>query len=212
MSVSPPGGRPIASPVSSGGTSGAPSVGPTGPAGRPWVIRSAAVVQALSSDDQLGARARRDVERREVQAVLGRGDDAGLVLAAEGVRRGVPVAAVGAVDAAVVAVPGTAGEAGRDAGDPGGAADQAASGDVELGDGSLLLSGRSGQHGRGQVGQRLGQGVDRVGEPLDLGPAELGVEHVAVAGLVLGQQPVDLGEPLGQRLRQGGVALARGSA
>ena len=48
--VRPPGVRPIASPVSSGGTSGAPSVGPTGPAGSPWVIRSAAVVHAFSSD------------------------------------------------------------------------------------------------------------------------------------------------------------------
>ena len=47
--VRPPGARPIASPVSSGGARGAPSVGPIGPAGRPWVIRSAARVHAFSS-------------------------------------------------------------------------------------------------------------------------------------------------------------------
>ena len=85
--VRPPGGRPIASPVSSGGASGAPSVGPTGPAGRPCVIRSAARVHALQQGDELGPRARGDVERGEVQPVLRRRDDAGLVRAAEGVRR-----------------------------------------------------------------------------------------------------------------------------
>ena len=41
----------------------------------------------LQQRDQLVAVVGGDVERREVQPVLGRGDDAGLVLAAEGVRR-----------------------------------------------------------------------------------------------------------------------------
>ncbi len=89
--VSPAGGSPIASPVSSGGRSAAPSVGPTGPAPWPCIIRSAASVQAFSSGDDLLARVGGQVERREVQPVLRRGDDAGLVGAAERVRTRLPV-------------------------------------------------------------------------------------------------------------------------
>ena len=47
--VSPVGGSPIASPVSSGGAPYGPEVGPTSPAPRPRVIRSAATVQSRSS-------------------------------------------------------------------------------------------------------------------------------------------------------------------
>ena len=47
--VSPDGGSPIASPVSSGGASYGPEVGPTSPAPSPWVIRAAAAVQSCSS-------------------------------------------------------------------------------------------------------------------------------------------------------------------
>ena len=47
--VSPLGGSPIASPVSSGGVLEAPSTGPTVPAGLPAVIRSAASVHCWSS-------------------------------------------------------------------------------------------------------------------------------------------------------------------
>jgi hypothetical protein len=68
-----------------------------------------------------------------VQAVLGRRDDPGLVLASERVRRGRGVD--GDRGRLVVGVPGTGGEARRDAGDTGRPADQAASRDVELGDG-----------------------------------------------------------------------------
>ncbi len=39
----------MASPVSSGGARGAPSVGPIGPAGRPRVNRSAAMVHCFNS-------------------------------------------------------------------------------------------------------------------------------------------------------------------
>jgi len=70
-----------------------------------------------------------------VQAVLRRGHDAGLVLTTERVRRGGAAREGGVGTRTLVAVPGTAGEAGRDTGDPGGAADQAASGDVALGNG-----------------------------------------------------------------------------
>ena len=66
----------------------APSIGPTvAGAARRCVIRSAASVQCLQQRDQLVAGVGGDVEGREVQPVLGRGDDAGLVRAAEGVRR-----------------------------------------------------------------------------------------------------------------------------
>jgi hypothetical protein len=68
-----------------------------------------------------------------VQPVLGGRDDAGLVLAPEGVRRG--RAGAGAGRGAVVTPAGTAGEAGRDAGDPRRTADQAAPGEVQLSDG-----------------------------------------------------------------------------
>ena len=53
----------------------------------PRVIRSAAVGPGLEQRDQLRAGAGGHVEGREVQPVLRRRDDAGLVLAAEGVRR-----------------------------------------------------------------------------------------------------------------------------
>ena len=56
--VSPDGGSPIASPVSSGGASYGPEVGPSGPAPSPWVIRAAAAVQSCSSAIELVARRR----------------------------------------------------------------------------------------------------------------------------------------------------------
>ena len=47
--VSPDGGSPMASPVSSGGAAYGPEVGPTSPAPSPRLIRSAATVQSCSS-------------------------------------------------------------------------------------------------------------------------------------------------------------------
>ena len=47
--VSPAGGRPIASPVSSGGAPYGPEVGPSSPAPEPSVIRAAASVQSFSN-------------------------------------------------------------------------------------------------------------------------------------------------------------------
>ena len=55
---------------------------PISPAARPWVIRGAAV-QARQQRDQLVAGVGGDVERREVQPVLRRRGDAGLVRAVE---------------------------------------------------------------------------------------------------------------------------------
>ena len=80
----PDGGRPIASPVSSGGASYGPSIGADPPGVR--ALRSsaaAASVQSCSSAISSSRDVGGDVERGEVQPVLGRGDDAGLVLAVE---------------------------------------------------------------------------------------------------------------------------------
>src|SRR6476659_1253399 len=52
----------------------------------------------------------------------------------------------------------------------------------------------SGQDRGRQVRQRLGQGVDGIGEALHLGAAEIGVEPVAVALALVVQEPVDGGE------------------
>ena len=91
VTVSPLGGSPIASPVSSGGRSSGALDRPDlagrrrrgSSARRP---RSTAGAASTSCVAVVGGH----VERREVQPVLGRGDDAGLVLAAEreGPRRG----------------------------------------------------------------------------------------------------------------------------
>ena len=68
--VSPAGGRPIASPVSSGGASYGPEVGPTHRRRWPGVIRAAAVGPVLQQPDELVAGVGGDVEGGEVQPVL----------------------------------------------------------------------------------------------------------------------------------------------
>ena len=84
--VSPRGGRPSASPVSAGGASyGVGGADP--PTGSPRGHLRGGRVHAWSSATRSSRGSRGDVERREVQPVLRRGDDAGLVPAVEGVAR-----------------------------------------------------------------------------------------------------------------------------
>ena len=104
--VSPLGGSPIASPVSSGGRSSDPSTGPISPGRLAARHPLRGLGPLLEQRDQRVAGVGGDVERREVQPVLGRRGDAGLVLAAE--REGPhrrAVAAAGLGSSAAVARP-----------------------------------------------------------------------------------------------------------
>ena len=191
-------GSPIASPVSSGRRvvraggravrAGALALGHPGGGRGP----------VLQQRDELVAGVGGDVERGEVQPVLGRGDDAGLVLAVEGVDRGPGRGAVPADrDARATPTPPARPTAprdarARDAQQPVAARTGRAGAAARRGVGRRLgLRGRLGvgtgrrrarsarcfaaQDDRGgELGQGLGQRVDRVGERLDVGLADVG--------------------------------------
>ena len=142
----------------------------------------------------------RDVERREVQAVLGRSRDAGLVLAVELVgRRARGAAAARPSAAAVAAAPAPAAE--RETGRArAGEAEQAAPGEPRVA-GSLLGVVRHPASTPSTVWvrlrQRLGEGVHLVGELLALRVGHRVVEREAgVEAAVLGEQRVEGGELL----------------
>ncbi len=91
--VRPAGGRSSASPVSSGGASCGPAGGPERSGGQPGREPRRHRRPPAEQVDQLGARRRREVERRRVHPVLRGRHDPGLVRAGERVRaaaRGVP--------------------------------------------------------------------------------------------------------------------------
>ena len=77
--VSRAGGSPYASPVSCGGATIGPSIAPNSPTSWPFVICAAAAVQRGEQRDDVVARLRGEVEGGEMQTVLHRRDDAGLV-------------------------------------------------------------------------------------------------------------------------------------
>ena len=170
VSVSRDGGRPSASPVSSGGglagavdradAAGVAAGGHPGRRGRP-------LLQQL---DELRAVVGDDVEGGEVQAVLGRGDDAGLVRAVEGDRRtGVRWPVPGARRRRSARAPATPAAAAPMAPAPARPSVSRRSHRSSLPsersrprgrDRGALLAG----HQRGDLADRLGQRVDRVGE------------------------------------------------
>ena len=85
VSVNWDAGRPRASPVSVGGAWGFKPTAPSRAASSPAVIRSA-VGPLLEHGHHVGLGIGGDIEGAEVHPVLGRGDDPGLALAAEGHR------------------------------------------------------------------------------------------------------------------------------
>ena len=131
----------------------APRSAPISPADRPARHPVGRLGPGRQQRDQLGPRAGGDVERREVQPVLGRRGDAGLVLAAERVG----VARVGARLAVGGGRPAGGERAGGQAGGGDTAADQTAARDP--GQDSTAA---------GELRERLGERVDGVRESLDL--------------------------------------------
>ena len=194
--VSPLGGRPSASPVSSGGRLEGPSTGPIGPAGSPRVIRSAASVHLLSSSTS----ASRSVLVTSKAAKCSR-SWAGVTMPAWcAPRKAYDAAARRRLAGRALADPADDERTGH----PGrgrAAAEEATSGDSS---GHGLR-----QHRRGELRQRLGEGVDRVGELLDLVGGELVVGLEAVADLLgveqrlqLAKRVVELGGELGVLARR----------
>ena len=100
-----------------------PDGGPNGPADRPCGEPRRDRRPAPQELDQLVARRRREVERREVQPVLRGRDDAGLVHARERVR---PQRAVDAAEGSPVSAPTSSDADGREAPEPDAAAPPAA--------------------------------------------------------------------------------------
>ena len=205
--VRPAGGRSIASPVSSGGASYGPPVGPYGPAGRPGREARRHRRPAPQEVDQLVARRRREVEGRGVHAVLRGRDDARLVRAGErvrpppggrrGRRRRRPVSAPtsSAADRRQARRARSPRRRPRPRRGRRGARRGAAP--ARCRSGGLAARSPGAGDRRREPGQRLAHRVDRRGERLDLGRRELVVEREAGLERALRrEQRVELVEPL----------------
>ncbi len=156
---------------------------------RRCVIRSAASVQRCSSAISSSRESVRDVEGREVQPVLDRGVDAGLVLAAEGVHRRRrcgcrwPSRLEARPATNALATPAAAAPPPRRPRRRPGA------------DSIIRLRSGSGQHRGGQRRERLRQRVDRVRELLDLRPGSTRRRTKPSPERLRVEQRLQLGEP-----------------
>ena len=173
--VSRAGGRPTASPVSSGGASPGPFTAPYWPMSRPAVSSAAAAVHSFSSEISASRLVVVTSKAAKCSRSWAGGDDPGLVRSVEVDRAG----GVGCLRlfAGQRRVSGVPGDAGRDRGSR--RAEQAAAGDALPSSASFL------RDHSGDLADRLGQPVDDPAELLLLRLGHVvGLEAVALAVLV----------------------------
>src|SRR5690349_4486904 len=199
--VSPEGGSPSASPVSSGGASGMPPTAPISPASCPAVILAAAAVQSFS---RLTSRSRSLVTTSN--ATKCNRSWAGVTMPAwcSPVNGTAPATACdSSANASLTTAPPTAAAPATPA-TPTPASAMARRRDTLLSDiaRSLLL-----RDDGGNLADGLRERVDRVGETLQVGLAEGVVQLPAVAVAVLAQRAFHVRELGVERLDQRGVAL-----